>query len=74
MLQPSQEVSYLGFAVNLKEMLVTLTSEKREKYLSLEKVLTRDSFTIRELSSLNGFLKLTIPGNVFGSPVLTRTG
>ena len=30
-LQPSQEITYLGFAFNSREMSVTLTSEKREK-------------------------------------------
>ena len=37
-LQPSQEITYLGFVFNSKEMLVTLTSEKRAKLLSLAKV------------------------------------
>ena len=32
-LQPSQEITYLGFVFNSKEMSVTLTSEKREKIL-----------------------------------------
>ena len=32
-LQPSQEITYLGFVFNAKEKLVTLTSEKREKIL-----------------------------------------
>ena len=31
-LQPSQEITYLGFVFNSKEKLVTLTSDKREKF------------------------------------------
>ena len=37
-LQPSQERNYLGFVFNSKEMLVTLTSKKGEKFLRLAKV------------------------------------
>ena len=36
-LQPSQEITYLGFIFNSKEMLVTLAEEKRIKFLSLAK-------------------------------------
>ena len=36
-LQPSEEITYLTFVFNLKEMLVTLTSEKRKKFFSLAK-------------------------------------
>ena len=32
-LQPSQEITYLGFVFNSKEILVTLTSEKKGKNL-----------------------------------------
>ena len=32
-LQSSHEITYLGFVFNSKEMLVTLTSEKRKKIL-----------------------------------------
>ena len=31
-LQPSQEITYLGFVFNSKKMLVTLTSKKGENY------------------------------------------
>ena len=43
-LQPSQEITYLGFAFNSKKMLVKLTSEKRAKILEF----------------LNFFLKKTV--------------
>ena len=36
-LQPSQEITYLGFVFNSKEMLVTLTRKKGKKFLSLAK-------------------------------------
>ena len=36
-LQPRQEMTYLGFVFNSKEMLVTYTSEKRGKVFSLAK-------------------------------------
>ena len=32
-LQPSQEITYLGFVFNSKKMLFTLTNEKREKII-----------------------------------------
>ena len=66
-LQPSQEITYLGFVFNSKEMLVTLTSEKREKILeSCKSFFKKDSFTIRELSSLIGTLTSTFPGKNYG--------
>ena len=66
-LQPSQEITYLGFVFNSKEMLVTFTSEEREKILEPCKIfLKKDSFTIRELSILIGTLTSTFPGNKFG--------
>ena len=37
-LQPSHKITYPGFVFNSKEMLVTLTSEKGKKFLSLAKV------------------------------------
>ena len=47
-------------------MSLTLTSEKREKNLeSCKSFLKRDSFKIRELSSLIGTLISTFPGNTF---------
>ena len=36
-LQPSQEITYLRFVLNSKKILVTLTSEEREEFLSLTK-------------------------------------
>ena len=67
-LQPSQEITYLGFIFNSKEMLVKLTSEKREKILETWKSFLKiDSFTIRELSSRIGTLTSTFPRNKFGS-------
>ena len=65
-LQPSQEITYLGFVFNSKEMSVTLTIEKREKILEpCKSFLKKDSFTIREFSSLIGTLTSTFPGNTF---------
>ena len=65
-LQPSQEITYLGFVFNSKEMLVTLTIEKREKILEpCKSFLKKDSFTIREFSSLIGTFTSTFPGNTF---------
>ena len=67
-LQNSQEITYLGFAFNSREMSVTLTNEKREKIIEYCKsFIKKDSFTIRELSSLIGTLTSTFPGNKFGS-------
>ena len=66
-LQPRQEMTYLGFVFNSKEMSVTYTSEKRGKSIeSCKRFLKKDSFTIRELSSLIGTLTSTFPGNKFG--------
>ena len=65
-LQLSQEITYLGFVFNSKEMLVTLTSEKREKILvSCKSFSKKDKFAIRELSSLIRTLTSTFPGNKF---------
>ena len=65
-LQSSQEITYLEFVFNSKKMLVTLTSEKKEKIPeSYKSFLKKDSFTIRELSSLIGTLTSTFPGNNF---------
>ena len=48
-------------------MLVTLTSEKKEKILeSCKSFFKKDSFTIRELSSLVGTFISTFAGNKFG--------
>ena len=48
-------------------MSVTLTSEKREKnFECCKSFLKRDSFKIRELSSLIGTLISTFPGNTLG--------
>ena len=47
-------------------MLVTLTIEKREKILEpCKSFLKKDSFTIREFSSLIGTFTSTFPGNTF---------
>ena len=65
--QPSQEIIYLRFSFISKEVIVTITSEKREKSIeSCKGFLKRDSFTIRKLSSLIGTLTSTFPGNKFG--------
>ena len=65
--QPSQEIIYLRFSFISKEVIVTITSEKREKNIeSCKGFLKRDSFTIRKLSSLIGTLTSTFPGNKFG--------
>ena len=65
-LQPSQEITYLGIVFNLNEMLVTLTSEKRKKILeSCKNFLKRDSFRVREFSSLIGTLASIFPGSKF---------
>ena len=67
-LQPSQEITYLGFVFNSREMSITPTNEKRKKILeSCKSFIKEDSFTIRELSSLIGTLTSTFPGNKFGS-------
>ena len=66
-LQPRQEMTYLRFVFNSKEMSVTYTSEKRGKSLeSCKRFLKKDKFTIRELSSIIGILTSTFPGNKFG--------
>ena len=65
-LQPSQEMTYLVFVSNSKEMSVTYSSEKRGKsFESWKSFFKRDSFTIRELSGLIGTLTSTFPGNKF---------
>ena len=67
-LQASQEVTYLGSVFNSKAMLVTLTSDRREKIIEPYKIfLKSDSFIIRKLSSFIGNLRSTLPGNKFGS-------
>ena len=66
-LQSRQEMTYLGFVFNSKEISVTYTSEKRGKSLeSFKRFFKKNSFTIRELSSLIGILTSTFPGNKFG--------
>ena len=66
-LQHSQEITYLGFVFNSKEILVTLTSEKMEKILdSCKSFLKTDRFTKTELFGLTGTLTSTFPGNMSG--------
>ena len=65
-LQLSQKIAYIGFVFNSKEILVTLTSEKKGKSLeSCKSFFNKNSFTIRELSSFIGTLTSTVPGNKF---------
>ena len=65
-LQPSQDITYLGFVFNSKEMWVTFTNAKREKlFESCKGFLKKGSSTMKKLSSLIETLASTFPGNKF---------
>ena len=66
-LQPTQEIKYLGFIVNSKSMTIKLTEEKCAEVISLCKnLISKDHATIKIVSSVIGKIVATFPGVRFG--------
>ena len=60
---PTQILTYLGFILNSKEMLVSLTAEKADKLVALcTQLLNRPSAKIRECAVVLGTLVAAEPG------------
>ena len=60
---PTQTLPHLGFVLNFKQMVVTLTPEKAEKIeLTCSQVLVFETLTIQELAELGGQLVSSFSG------------
>ena len=65
---PSQEVVYLGFTLNSRDMTVSVTQEKKEKLLQfIHECLFAPRLTIRAVACLVGKLIACLPGSQFGA-------
>ena len=61
-LQPTQEVEYLGMQINSVSISVWLPKEKTQKLLSLsQEVFQTKKISLRDLASLVGKLQATVP-------------
>ena len=66
-LEPSQEIVYLGFVLNSISMSVSPTTEKAEKVkFACENILTKEEVTIREFAKVVGLLVSNLPGVQYG--------
>ena len=64
---PSQEIHFLGFILNSKNMTVTLTDEKQTKIVEYIKVLeNKKDLKIRDLAKLLGMCEAALPAVQFG--------
>ena len=64
---PSQEIHFLGFILNSKNMTVTLTDEKQTKIVEYIKVLeNKKDLKIRDLAELLGMCEAALPAVQFG--------
>ena len=70
---PSQEIEYLGFTINSVTMTVRLTTQKKKKIFDLcQKVLLKESVSIRLVSKLLGKLTSSFQAiNVGNSTIVT---
>ena len=60
---PTQEIVFVGFVLNSKEMTIRLPDEKKGKIIKLcHDIIGRSEVTIREFSKLIGKLVATEPG------------
>ena len=67
-LTPKQEIDFLGFTINSKNMTLKLTKQKCNKILkNLDLTLKHaNNITIREFSKILGMLEAAIPGVTYG--------
>ena len=64
---PSQEIQFLGFILNSKNMTVSLTDEKQIKIVKFIKALeNKKDLKIRELAKLLGMCEAALPAVQFG--------
>ena len=67
-LEPVQEINFLGYLVNFIEMTIKPTQEKRDKVVNLiNSLLDKSSFSIQEGASLIGVLNGLTKGIEYGS-------
>ncbi len=65
--EPSTVIVFLGFVIDSIEMTVTLTTEKKEKFLVLLKeVLSKTRVKIRMVASLVGKMVSSLPATLYG--------
>ena len=66
-LEPTQQLVYLGFWLNSTEMSVKLTDKKAEKIKNAcQRLLHKTRLTIRELAQVIGLMVASFPGVQFG--------
>ena len=64
---PTQCITYLGFILNSVQITITLTVEKKQKFLNLcQEILREDVITIRFLPKLKGKLVAAFPAVTLG--------
>ena len=66
-LEPTQQITFLGFQLNSLTMTISLTPEKAVKVKdACQNLLTNASPTIREVSQVLGLLTSSMPGVMYG--------
>ena len=66
-LEPTQEITYLGFVINSKEMTVTLTEERKQKVMqTCIDLLRQKRSKIRSVASCIWLLVSSLPGVPLG--------
>ena len=66
-LEPAQEITFLGFQLNSVEMSVSLTQDKKEKFRRAAKgVLTQETLKVREVAGLVGLMTAYSPAVEYG--------
>ena len=63
---PSQEIHFLGFILNSKNMTVTLTEEKQTKIVDIKVLENKKDLKIRDLAKLLGMCEAASPAVQFG--------
>ena len=59
---PTHVIDYLGFTINSVTMMVTMTEKKTQKVKKcVQKIMSRDNCSIRELAAIIGTLQATSP-------------
>ena len=66
-LEPVQEITYLGFILRSTDMTVRLTPSKAEKLQkACQKLISKQTVTIQELAEVTGMMVASFPGQQFG--------
>ena len=66
-LQPTQELTYLGFVLNSVSMSITLTEKRKDKLWSLtDSLLAQPTQSIRKVAGLIGTIIAALPGGLHG--------